>query len=1128
MSDQSKNTGLSDDDLQDLVASNDTGARQPSNALVARVLVFVALAWSLFQLWYASPLPFMLGVFIVNDAEARAIHLGFAIFLGFMAFPALSKDPDGRVPMLAIALALLPALMFVAVVTGGERPVGELLFPLALVVAAGVLIVVGALGSSRSRISLADWAMALLGTYCATYGFLNYEALSDRPGLPTDLDIVVSATGLVLLLEATRRALGPPLMVVALLFLCYVFFGDAAWVPDVVKYQGASLNRAMSHMWLGPEGVFGIAIGVSAKFVFLFVLFGALLEKAGAGNYFIKVAFSLLGHLRGGPAKAAVVASGMTGLISGSSIANVVTTGVFTMPLMKRVGFTSEKAGAVEVASSVNGQIMPPVMGAAAFLMVEYVGIPYIDVVKHAFLPAVISYIALVYIVHLEAVKTGMQGLPRPGEPLPPKWALISLGITVASILIIAGALYWLFQAAALLDRSHWVVVGVLAVFALQALLFRTIRSRLPRQQAARLISMGGIVLCNTAIGAVGLYHVMELVKLAAGPALGPVVAVLLAAVAAGLMWYGARFPELELDDPNAPIIALPEVGPTVKSGLHFLLPILVLVWCLMVERLSPALSAFWATVLMIAILLTQRQLFALFRGNGQSMGDASRQGAGELFDGMVTGARNMIGIGIATATAGIVVGTVTLTGIGLVMSAFVEFLSGGNLIVMLLLVAVLSLILGMGLPTTANYIVVSSLMARGAADRGASVRVLFRHHGRRHAAGRPRQLRGGGGVRRRPDAHRIRGVLLFAQNRGAAVPVHLQHRSDPVRGRQRSGGGHRVRDRDHCHADLRGGDPGILHRPVEAVGIGAAAADRLHHLPARILDGHDVPADRGQAGQRDLPAGRGKTAGRRVAGGAGRRGFRHLQDRHPDRAAADRRQRHRRGAAGGGRADPARGAGRAPAGRPDRLRQRGRGSGPAMGFRGQVGAGRQRRAADPADVDPGLPAARDRDPDPAPPAGHRRKPGRRDVSLRRHAMYKDILLPIDLNHESSWSKALPCALALAKAFGARLHVMTVVPDFGMSIVGSYFPKGFEKTALEGANAALHEFTAKHLPKGVDCQHIVRHGTVYEEILDAAKAVEADLIVMGSHRPELKDYLLGPNAARVVRHADRSVMVVRA
>ena len=195
----------------------------------------------------------------------------------------------------------------------------------------------------------------------------------------------------------------------------------------------ASFARAMDQYWLSDQGVFGIALGVSTKFVFLFVLFGALLEKAGAGNYFIKVAFSLLGHLRGGPAKAAVVASGMTGLISGSSIANVVTTGTFTIPLMKRVGFTSEKAGAVEVASSVNGQIMPPVMGAAAFLMVEYVGIPYVEVIKHAFLPAVISYIALLYIVHLEALKTGMQGLPKPGEPLAGKWmALISFLITVS------------------------------------------------------------------------------------------------------------------------------------------------------------------------------------------------------------------------------------------------------------------------------------------------------------------------------------------------------------------------------------------------------------------------------------------------------------------------------------------------------------------------------------------------------------------------------------------------------------------------------------------------------------------------------------------------------------------------
>ena len=179
--------------------------------------------------------------------------------------------------------------------------------------------------------------------------------------------------------------------------------------------------------------MFGIALGVSTSFVFLFVLFGALLERAGAGHYFIQLAFSLLGHLRGGPAKAAVVASGLTGLISGSSIANVVTTGTFTIPMMKKVGFSAEKAGAVEVASSVNGQIMPPVMGAAAFLMVEYVGIPYVEIIKHAFLPATISYIALLYIVHLEALKLGMQPI---GDHQPKPWLRRLTGFAFGAALI--------------------------------------------------------------------------------------------------------------------------------------------------------------------------------------------------------------------------------------------------------------------------------------------------------------------------------------------------------------------------------------------------------------------------------------------------------------------------------------------------------------------------------------------------------------------------------------------------------------------------------------------------------------------------------------------------------------------
>ena len=582
---------LSSDQLDDLVATADTGGRVPDHPFPARLIVVVAAAWSLFQLWIASPLPFILGMGILSESQARPIHLAFATFLAFLAFPAFARSPRNRVPLL-------------------------------------------------------DWALALAAIFCLGYRFWFFRDLAERPGLPTTLDIVAAVIGIVLLLEATRRTLGPPLVVVALVFLGYVFFGDGTWLPDAIRWAGASLNKAMGHMMLTEEGVFGIALGVSTKFVFLFVLFGSLLDKAGAGNYFIQVAFSLLGHLRGGPAKAAVVASGMTGVISGSSIANVVTTGTFTVPLMKRVGFSSEKAGAVEVASSVNGQIMPPVMGAAAFLMIEYVGIPYTDVVRHAFLPAVISYIALIYIVHLEALKAGMEGLPRRPDPRSPSQRLIAWGLIVCSILIVAGAVYFIVEA------------------------------------------------LKPVLGAVAPWFF----------------ALALAAVYVALVRYAARYPELEMDDPTAEIVRLPEVGPTVKSGLHFILPIIVLIWCLMIERLSPGLSAFWATAFLIGIILTQRPLFVLFRRRG-ALREAGLRGLGDLSGGLVTGARNMIGIGIATAAAGIVVGTVTLTGIGLVLANFVEILSGGQVLVMLILVAVLSLILGMGLPTTANYIVVSTLM---------------------------------------------------------------------------------------------------------------------------------------------------------------------------------------------------------------------------------------------------------------------------------------------------------------------------------------------------------------------------------------------------------------------------------
>ncbi len=654
-------TKLSDDELEDLVASSDTGGRAPINTQIALLISGVALVWAIFQVWIASPLPFSTGIGVFSSREARPIHLAFALFLAFLVFPALRTSPRKHIPM-------------------------------------------------------QDWALAIIASLCAIYLFVFDSnliksifgtRLSDRPNNPNMLDVIVAVVGMIMLLEGARRALGPPLAIVAIVFLGYTFLGPYA--PGFLAWKGASFNAVAYHQWISTEGVFGIALGVSTDLVFLFVLFGALLDKAGAGNYFIKVAFSLMGHFSGGPAKAAVVASGMTGLISGSSIANVVTTGTFTIPMMRRVGFSAEKAGAVEVASSVNGQIMPPVMGAAAFLMVEYIGISYFEVVKHAFVPAIISYIALVYIVHLEAQKMNMQGLPRAGEPKPLKWALLSFGITMAVIMGIAGATYYLFELFQMLGSHENRLLAIAIVLAIQFAAFFMFGRNASADQRMKAISVGAMVLGNAVIGAFGIFYLVNILGQTGAAAPWIIAGLIIAAVVLLIRFCSAQ-PELELDDPNEPVIQLPEPGPTIKSGLHFLLPVGVLIWCLMVERLSPSLSAFWATALMMFILLIQRPLFAVFRSEG--IDGTFKRGFDELIQGMIAGARNMIGIGIATAAAGIIVGAVSQTGVGAVLAALVEFLSQGQIILILIFTAILSLILGMGLPTTANYIVVSSLLA--------------------------------------------------------------------------------------------------------------------------------------------------------------------------------------------------------------------------------------------------------------------------------------------------------------------------------------------------------------------------------------------------------------------------------
>ncbi len=587
---------LTAEQADDLVAQVDTGARNPAG-WQGKLIPTIAFIWALFQLYIASNLPFFLtdatGVsMIVTNSNARLIHLAFGLTLAAMAFPLFKSSPRNSIPWY-------------------------------------------------------DWALVALGILSCFYIIFLREQIAVRAGLPTDGDKIISTIGMIVLGISVYRALGLPLVIVASVFVCYVFFGHAEWLPDAIRWKGASFGKALWHYWMQNEGVFGVALGVSASLIFLFVLFGSILEKAGAGNFFIKIAFSLLGHLRGGPAKAAVVASAMSGLYSGSSIANTVTTGTFTIPLMKRTGFSPEKAGAVEVASSTNGQLTPPVMGAAAFLISEFTGISYTDIIKHALVPALVSYIALVYIVHLEAMKLDLKGLPKPPS---------TLTLAAKAISFLSG------------------FIGI------------------------------------AALGAV-VYYGLGWIKVATPDLAFPIVVIGCSIGYLILLWLASRHDDLVVDPPDAPITELPRPGATAITGLYYILPIVILIWCIMIERLSPALSAFWATIAMITVALTQHPIKAMFRGAGD-LGGAFQRGFAEWIDGMIAGSRNMIGIGVATGAAGIIVGTISLTGAHQVVGEFVEFLSGGSLIVMLILVAIMSLILGMGLPTTANYIVVSSLMA--------------------------------------------------------------------------------------------------------------------------------------------------------------------------------------------------------------------------------------------------------------------------------------------------------------------------------------------------------------------------------------------------------------------------------
>ena len=516
---QEKDEGL---ELARKMAEEEEGVARRPMGPTKWVIPTIGVIWSLFQLSIAS-------WWILDTIFIRAIHLGFAMLMVYLNYPLFKKTRLG--------------LKFLSI---------------------------------KNRIPIPDFVIAAIACFAAIYIAADYYGVTERYGAPITRDIVIGIILILLLLEAARRVIGPALSVIAIGFCIYAFFGP--YMPDVIAFKGVSLNRFMGQISMSTEGIYGIPLDVSATIVFLFVLFGAMLDKAGAGRYFIQLALSLLGGFKGGPAKAAIMGSGLTGLVSGSSIANIVTTGTFTIPLMKKVGYPAKKAAAVEVAASTDGQLAPPIMGAAAFIIAEYVSVPYVDVIKAAAVPAFASYAALFYITHIEASKLGLRGLTR--DELP-----------------------------------HF---------------FRTL-----------------------------------------------------------------------------------------LSGAHYLIPLCMLLYELIVVRHSPELAAFNAIWVMAIIMLLQNPIKAYLKK--EPLGPAFKKSIVDIFSAMASGARNMCSVALATAAAGIIVGVVAM-GLGGLITEVVDVLSRGNIYLLLVITAIASLVIGMGLPTTATYIVMASLTAPVIVEVGANM----------------------------------------------------------------------------------------------------------------------------------------------------------------------------------------------------------------------------------------------------------------------------------------------------------------------------------------------------------------------------------------------------------------------
>ncbi|MCX7601319.1 MAG: TRAP transporter permease [Meiothermus sp.] len=498
---------------QQMVEEAELGGRKPTDW--SRWLILgLAVGWSVFQVWATW----------VGSLDAlffRATHLAFAFALVFLVYPYNRK-------------------------------------------------------SRRDRIPLFDWILGITATLSAAYVMWQYkEMIEVRGGLANQTDLVVGSLTILMLLLAGWRSLGPAMPIISIVFMLFALTGPQGLfqgqLPGALGqlHAGVQWRSLVSQLFMNAsDSIWGTPIGVAARTVFVFVLFGAILERAGAGKWFTDLAFSVLGGVRGGPAKASIVSSALTGVVSGSSISNVVTSGTFTIPAMRRAGYTPEKAGAVEVAASSNGQLMPPVMGAAAFIMADFLGVPYSALVVMAIVPALLAYTTLFILVDLEAVKLGLKGLPK---------------------------------------------------------------------------------------------------------------------------------------------AELPRFWPTLRAGLHYVFPLAYLLYALLIIELSPERAALNTIFLMIGVALLQ-ELYRAQR-TGQGLASGFRSFAQILIEGFANGARNMVGIAIATGLAGIIIAVVLITNIGFGLTDLLQTISGGNLLAALFLAQLISLVLGMGLPTTANYVVMASLV---------------------------------------------------------------------------------------------------------------------------------------------------------------------------------------------------------------------------------------------------------------------------------------------------------------------------------------------------------------------------------------------------------------------------------